>query len=77
MTPMASMTKTQIYFPPEELGQLHRVARRTRRPVAELVREAVRRVWLTPEPTGPVALWTGPFRGSSADHEAAFDEIDD
>lgn len=75
---MASpMTKTQVYFPAEELARLHQLARRAGRPVAELVRDAVRKVWLAREPKGPVALWTGPFRGSSADHDAAFDEIDD
>lgn len=77
MTPM-SMTKTQIYFPPAELAALHRVAKKTGRAVADLVREAVRTRWLSSRPVGkgggPVALWTGPFAGSSSDHESAFDE---
>jgi hypothetical protein len=46
MTPM-SMTKTQIYFPPAELAALHRVAKKTGRAVADLVREAVRTRWLS------------------------------
>ena len=80
MTPMSSrkgarsMTKTQVYLPPEELRELHRLAKRTRRRVADLVREAIRAKWLQPSPSGPVALWTGPFAGSSADHDSAFDE---
>jgi hypothetical protein len=68
------MVKTQVYLPADELAALHRLARRSRRRVADLVREAIRRVWLRPEPGGPVALWDRPFDGSSADHDAAFDE---
>jgi len=68
------MVKTQVYLPAAELKALHRVARRKRKPVAELVREAVRLVWLTPAPTGPVALFDGEIRGSSAEHDAAFDD---
>ena len=67
------MTKTQIYFRPEELKALHRIARERKRPVAELVREAVRAVWLRPGASWPVALWSGPVGGGSADHDAAFD----
>ncbi|MBI3185397.1 MAG: CopG family transcriptional regulator [Myxococcales bacterium] len=69
------MTKTQVYLPDDELRELHRLARQRKRAVAELVREAVRRVWLRPVGTGPVGLWDGPFGGSSADHDAAFDEL--
>ena len=43
----------------EELAQLRRVARRTRRPVAALVRDAVRRVWLRPRGEERVALCNG------------------
>jgi hypothetical protein len=68
------MVKTQVYLREEELTALHRVARRQKRPVAELVREAVRAKWLRSSPQGPVALWDGPFDGNSADHDAAFDE---
>lgn len=74
MTPMR-MTKTQVYFPDEELKQLHLMAQRAGRPVAELIREAVRASYLRPVAQGPVALWNAPFHGSSSDHDAAFDEI--
>ena len=40
LTPMP-MTKTQVYFRREELDALHRIARARKRPVAELIREAV------------------------------------
>ncbi len=74
MTPMR-MTKTQVYFPDDELKQLHLLAQRAGRPVAELIREAVRESYLCSAPKGPVALWDAPFNGTSSDHDAAFDEI--
>ena len=73
MTPMA-MVKTQVYLPADELRALHKVAKKMGRPVAELVREAVRKVWLRPTANGPVALWDGPLGGGSTDHDSAFDE---
>ena len=72
MTPM-SMVKTQVYLPAAELRALHRVARQKKRPVAELVREAVRAVWLREPPSGPIALFDGEIQGSSLDHDSAFD----
>ena len=42
---------------------------RTGRSVAELVREAVRQVWLRPQSQGPVALWDGESRRSSVEHD--------
>lgn len=71
---MTPMVKTQVYLPEEELAALHRAAKRTGRSVAELVREAIRRVWLQAERRGPVALWDGPPRRSSAEHDAIYDE---
>jgi hypothetical protein len=71
--PMA-MTKTQVYLPADELRELHRIARRRNRPVAELIRQAIRAAWLQPQLTGPVALCDGLLRGTSAEHDAAFDE---
>ena len=74
MTPMATMVKTQVYLPAAELKALHRVAREKKMKVAELVREAVRATWLKTPPKGPVGLFDGEVRGSSADHDSAFDE---
>jgi hypothetical protein len=71
---MTPMTKTQVYFEEEDLEALHKVARRTKKPVAQLVREAVRQVWLRPKVDGPVALWDGPSRRSSVDHDSIYDE---
>jgi hypothetical protein len=73
MTPMA-MTKTQIYFRDEELAALHQAAKRCDVSVAELVREAVRQVWLRPKGQGPIALWDGEPRRISSDHDTLYDE---
>jgi hypothetical protein len=69
-----AMVKTQVYFPASELKALHRVARAKKRRVADLVREAVRRAWLTPPPTGPIGLFDGELRGTSLEHGAEFGE---
>ena len=71
---LTPMVKTQIYLPAAELAALHRVAKAKKRRVADLVREAIREKYLRPAASGPVALWSGPFTGSSSDHDSAFDE---
>jgi hypothetical protein len=68
------MRKTQVYLPEEDLRELHRIARKRGRAVADLVREAIQIAWLKPRPRGPVDLWTGELHGTSADHDAAFDD---
>lgn len=68
------MTKTQVYLRDEELQALHAVAGRSGRSVADLVREAVRRVWLRPDAPGPVALWDGQPSHTSVDHDRIYDE---
>ena len=68
------MVKTQVYLREEELQALRNVAESTGRSVADLVREAVRRVWLRPESSGPVALWDGAPTRTSVDHDAIYDE---
>ena len=72
---MTHMTKTQVYLREEELEALHRVAKRSGKSVAELVREAVRRVWLRPESQGPVALWDGEPRRTASEHDTLYDEL--
>jgi len=74
MTPMR-MVKTQVYLPAEDLKALHRLARRKKRPLADLVREAVRNVWLRQEPKGPVAIFAGELTAQSAEHDSAFDKL--
>jgi hypothetical protein len=67
------MTKTQVYLRDDELEALHVVAERSGRRVADLVREAIRRVWLRPGGQGPVALWDGPVVHTSVEHDHVYD----
>lgn len=71
---MTPMVKTQVYLRPEELEALHRIAGRSGRSVAALVREAIRRVWLRPTGQGPVALWDGEPLRPSIDHDSIYDQ---
>jgi hypothetical protein len=81
MTPVP-MKKTQVYFRAQDLLALHRVAKARKRPVAELIREAVREKWLAPAGRDPrpglslIGLFDGPLpKGFGSDHhDAAFDE---
>lgn len=70
---MTPVTKTQIYLPEEDLRALHRVAKRSGKSVAELVREAIRRVWCRPTGEGPVGLWDGVPSRTSMDHDSIYD----
>ena len=71
---MTSMVKTQVYLRSEELEALRETAERSGRSVADLVREAIRRVWLRPGGEGPVALWNGVPAHTSVDHDSIYDE---
>jgi hypothetical protein len=68
------MEKTQVYLPKEELAALRKAAARSGRSVAELVREAIRKVVLKPSVVGPVAIWDGEARRSSIEHDTVHDE---
>ena len=72
---MTYMTKAQIYFPDEDLNELRLTAERTGRSVADLVREAVRRVWLRPDSQGPVGIWDGTPTRTSVEHDVIYDEL--
>ncbi len=69
------MTKTQVYLREEELAALRAIAGRSGRSIADLVREAIRKVWLFPPSDGPVALWDGEPKRSSMDHDSIYDEV--
>ncbi len=71
---MTRVIKTQVYLQERELAALHRLAKAKKRPVAELIREAIREKYLRQPVAGPVAIWDGPFAGSSSDHDSAFEE---
>ena len=76
------MKKTQVYFRADDLRALHKVAKEKKRPVAELIREAVQEKWLKPASADPrpgfgmLGLYKGPVPDgfSSDDHDSAFDE---
>jgi len=68
------MVKTQVYLREEELVALRAAAARSGRSIAELVREAVRRVWLRPENQGPVGLWDGEPNRTSVEHDTIYDD---
>jgi hypothetical protein len=70
---MTPVVKTQVYLGREELEALHQVADRSHRSVADLIREAIRRVWLRPTDQGPVALWDGTPQRASVDHDSIYD----
>ena len=66
--------KTQVYLRKEELEALRKAAARSGRSVAELVREAIRKVVLKPQTAGPVAIWDGEPRRTSTEHDSVHDE---
>ena len=68
------MEKTQVYLRKEELAALRKAAARSGRSVAEVVREAIRKVVLRPEAMGPVAIWDGEPKRPSIDHDSVHDE---
>jgi plasmid stability protein len=68
------MEKTQIYLDKEELEALRQAAARSGRSVTELVRDAIRKVVLKPQTTGPVAIWDGEPKRPSVEHDSIYDE---
>jgi len=68
------MEKIQIYLRKEELDALRKAAARSGRSVAELVREAIRKVVLTPRAAGQVAIWNGEPKRASVQHDSIYDE---
>ena len=71
---MPYMEKTQLYLRKEELAALRKAAARSGRSVAALIREAIRKVVLKPEASGPVAIWDGEPKRLSLDHDSVHDE---
>ena len=58
----------------EELKALREIAARSGRSVAEVVRDAIRKVVLKPQSTGPVAIWDGEPGRTSVEHDSIYDE---
>ena len=68
------MEKTQVYLRKEELDALRRAAARSGRSVAEVVRDAIRKVVLKPLAPGPVGIWDGEPKRTSIEHDSVHDE---
>jgi hypothetical protein len=68
------MEKTQVYLRREELDALRKAAARSGSSVAELIRDAIRKVVLKPQATGPVAIWDGQPKRASVEHDSIYDE---
>jgi Ribbon-helix-helix protein, copG family len=73
-TKVTHMEKTQIYFRQEELAALREAAARSGRSIAELVRDAVRKVVLKQPAAGPVAIWNGRPERISVEHDSVHDK---
>jgi len=73
-TSVTYMKKTQVYLREEELDALRKAAARSGRSVAELVRDAIRKVVLKAHVGGPVAIWHGEPRRASVEHDSVYDE---
>jgi hypothetical protein len=69
------MEKTQVYLRKEEPKALREAAARSGRSIADLVREAIRKVVLWPRAAGPVAIWDGQPRRTSMEHDSVHDEV--
>jgi hypothetical protein len=68
------MEKTQVYLRKKELEALRKAAARSGRSVADLVRDAIRKILLKPHTTGPVAIWDGEPKRASIEHDSVHDE---
>ena len=68
------MVKTQVYLRKEELDALRMVAARSGRSIAELIRDAIRKIVLKPQAAGPVAIWDGEPKRTSIEHDSVHDE---
>jgi Ribbon-helix-helix protein, copG family len=68
------MEKIQVYLRKEELDALRNAAARSGRSVAEVVRDAIRKVVLGPQAAGPVAIWDGEPERTSVEHDRVHDE---
>jgi hypothetical protein len=68
------MEKIQVYLRKEELEALRKAAARSGRSVADHVREAIRKVVLKPQATGPIAIWDGKPKRASIEHDSVHDK---
>jgi hypothetical protein len=69
------MEKTQVQLRKEELAAVRAAAARSGRSIADVIRDAIRKVVLKPQREDPVAIWDGQPRRSSMEHDSAHDEV--
>ena len=58
----------------DELDAVRKAAARSGRSIAEVVRDAIRKVVLKPQAAGPIAIWDGKPKRTSIDHDSVHDE---
>ena len=71
---MTRMKQIKAYLLKGELDALRKAAAGSARSVAELVRDAVRKVVRKPQAAGPVAIWDGEPKRASFDHNSVHDQ---
>ena len=69
------MEKIQVCLRKEELDALRKAAAGSGRSVAELVRDAIRKVVIEAQVAGPVAVWDGDPARTSIDHDSLHDQL--
>ena len=69
------MERIQVYLRKEELDALRKAAARARCSVADLIRDAIRKVVLRPQGDGPVAIWDGELKRAAVEHDRIYDEL--
>ena len=74
MLEIGTMEKIQACLRKDELDALCKAAVRGRRSVADMIRDAIRKVVLRPQGEGPVAIWDGVPKRTSAEHDSIYDE---
>jgi hypothetical protein len=68
------MEKTQVYLCKEDLDASRKAAARSGCSIAELVRDAIRKVVFKPPAIGPIAIWDGEPKRASIKHDSVHDE---
>ena len=68
------MERIQGYLRHEELDALRKAAAGSGRSVADLIRDAIRKVVLEPQAVGPVAIWDGEPKRASVEHDSVHAE---
>jgi len=68
------MEKILVYLRKEELEALRKAAALSGCSVAELIRDAIRKLVLDPHAVGPVAIWDDESKRVSVEHDVVHDK---